>query len=511
MVDLRAAMIRFCVLASAGVTASLGLWCLAPSATETATANGDTRTLHLYHTHTGETIDATFRVDGHYDPTVLAQLNHFLRDWRNNDEHQMDPRLFDAVWEAYRSAGAGDRVQIYSAYRSPQTNAMLRRRSRAVAEHSQHMLGKAMDTTMPGFPMQRVREAGMKLQHGGVGWYPSANFVHLDVGGVRSWPRMSYDQLAQIFPDGKTVHISSDGRTLPGYDQARIEIAERGGTEIPPAQESSGFFAWLFGGGSGNSAGREDEEERRAPVAVASVAQPTRPVAQPVEQVATQQAPALAYAANAPAEPPSPQIETPARSSRQQVASLEAPDPAAASASDASVTVMPLPPRRPVDLADETAEIPLPPARPESLDRLHTASIRYSDAQGVPVRADAIGGMITASPSGVPAIRRSSLPALITRGPGRRPPDRALLPNRMLAFASAEAIPEFRAVPLPVSRPADLAKPMALRSARRRPPVAASPLQAANVGGKTAVVTSGGPRLTGLRRAAKLMGDRAAL
>ena len=87
----------------------------APSSTESAAANGDTRTLHLFHTHTGETIDATFRVDGQYDPAVLRQLNHFLRDWRNNDEHEMDPRLFDAVWEAYRTAGATDRIQIYSA------------------------------------------------------------------------------------------------------------------------------------------------------------------------------------------------------------------------------------------------------------------------------------------------------------------------------------------------------------------------------------------------------------
>ncbi|MGH6842093.1 MAG: DUF882 domain-containing protein, partial [Methylocella sp.] len=120
-----------------------------PSSTETAAANGDTRTLNLYHSHTGESIQATFRVNGSYDPAVLEKLNWFLRDWRNNDRTRMDPRLFDVIWEAYRNAGATQPIVIVSAYRSPATNAMLRRRSQGVAERSQHILGRAMDTTMP--------------------------------------------------------------------------------------------------------------------------------------------------------------------------------------------------------------------------------------------------------------------------------------------------------------------------------------------------------------------------
>ena len=79
---------------------------LMPSSTETAEANGDTRTLELYHSHTGESIQATFRVNGAYDPAVLEKLNYFLRDWRNNDRTHMDPRLFDVIWEVYRTAGA---------------------------------------------------------------------------------------------------------------------------------------------------------------------------------------------------------------------------------------------------------------------------------------------------------------------------------------------------------------------------------------------------------------------
>jgi len=233
---------------------------LTPSVTETAIANGDTRTIYLHHAHTGEDIAATYLVSGQYDSRVLQQLNWFLRDWRRDEPTNMDPRLFDVVWEAYRSAGAGNQViNVVSAYRSPETNAMLRARSRAVAKYSQHMLGKAMDTTMPGMPMSQIREIGMRMQRGGVGYYPTANtpFVHLDVGNVRSWPRMSYDQLVRLFPDGKTVHLPTNGQPLPGYEEARAEIEARGnGAYVTaPRRTFGGFFASLFGMGGG-----EDED-----------------------------------------------------------------------------------------------------------------------------------------------------------------------------------------------------------------------------------------------------------
>jgi uncharacterized protein YcbK (DUF882 family) len=238
---------------------------LTPSVTETAVANGDTRTIYLHHAHTGEDIAATYLVNGQYDSRVLQQLNWFLRDWRRDEPTNMDPRLFDVVWEAYRSAGAGNQViNVVSAYRSPETNAMLRARSRAVAKYSQHMLGKAMDTTMPGMPMSQIREIGMRMQRGGVGYYPNANtpFVHLDVGNVRAWPRMSYEQLVRLFPDGKTVHLPTNGQPLPGYEEARAEIEARGNGAFvtAPRRTFGGFFASLFGMGGG-----EDEDAEVAP------------------------------------------------------------------------------------------------------------------------------------------------------------------------------------------------------------------------------------------------------
>ena len=109
-------------------------------------------------------------------------------------------------------------IQIISSYRSPATNAMLRRRSSAVARFSQHMLGHAMDFYIPDVPLEQIRFAGLRLQRGGVGFYPASGspFVHLDTGGIRHWPRMTHDQLARVFPDGRTVHIPSDGNPLAG-------------------------------------------------------------------------------------------------------------------------------------------------------------------------------------------------------------------------------------------------------------------------------------------------------
>lgn len=242
--------------------------------TQDAVANGDTRTLSFYHNNTKESITVTFRRNGQYDSAALQQLNWFLRDWRRDEPTRMDPRLFDTVWEVYREVGSSAPVHVNSAYRSPQTNSMLRRRSSAVAKNSQHMQGKALDFYLPDVATERLRAIGMRLQNGGVGYYPNAYtpFVHLDVGSVRAWPRMTRDQLARIFPDGKTVHIPADGSPLPGYELARAEVLAKGGTvagytavadgEDAVAQPTrrKSLWATLFGGSDED----EDVEEIRA-------------------------------------------------------------------------------------------------------------------------------------------------------------------------------------------------------------------------------------------------------
>ncbi|TCU37728.1 DUF882 domain-containing protein [Rhizobium azibense] len=199
-------------------------------------AFAEDRTLKLYFTHTGERATITYKRDGRFDPKGLSQINRFLRDWRRNEPTRMDPRLLDLVWDVYKRSGAKDYIHIVSAYRSPATNNMLRNRSRStgVAKKSQHMLGKAMDFYIPGVKLSTLRALAMQMQAGGVGYYPTSGspFVHLDVGNVRAWPRMSRQELARIFPNGQTMHLPADGRPLPGYNQAIANHRKRASTAL---------------------------------------------------------------------------------------------------------------------------------------------------------------------------------------------------------------------------------------------------------------------------------------
>jgi uncharacterized protein YcbK (DUF882 family) len=236
-----------------------------------ATALDETRTLSFHHTHSGEDLTVTFKRNGRYDEAALKQINHFLRDWRSQDQTTMDRRLFDILFEVYRDVDGKAPIQIISAYRSPATNAMLRRRSSGVARASQHMLGHAMDFFIPGVPLEKIRFAGLRLQRGGVGFYPTSGspFVHLDTGSIRHWPRMTHDQLARVFPDGRTVHVPTDGRPLAGYQLAMADIEKRGdGDSAALAKSKPSLFTSLFRGGKSN----DDDEESAAP-AIA----PTKP------------------------------------------------------------------------------------------------------------------------------------------------------------------------------------------------------------------------------------------
>src|ERR1700749_3578466 len=223
-----------------------------------ATASNETRTLSFHHTHSNEDLTVTFKRDGRYDDEALKKLNHYLRDWRTQDETVMDRHLFDILWEVYRDVDAKAPIQMVSAYRSPATNAMLRRRSSGVARFSQHMLGHAMDFYIPDVPLEQIRYAGLRLQRGGVGFYPTSGspFVHLDTGNIRHWPRMTHDQLAKVFPDGRTVHVPTDGVPLKGYELARADIEKRGDGDDTATVGAPNLLARLFRGKSG-----EDDDD----------------------------------------------------------------------------------------------------------------------------------------------------------------------------------------------------------------------------------------------------------
>lgn len=242
----------------------------------TSFASAQTRSLKLYFIHTGEKAEIVYKRNGRYD---LAKINRFLRDWRRNEPTKMDPRLLDVIWETYRAVGARDYIHVVSAYRSPATNSMLRKRSKGVANKSQHMLGKAMDFYIPGVSLRKLRDAGLRMQAGGVGYYPRSGspFVHMDVGNVRHWPRMSRKELVAVFPSGKTLHVPSDGKPLPGFEQALASYKSRKSSgNLALASLSSGggntsrgrgLLAAFFGGGAD-----EEEDTADASTAVAAVA-----------------------------------------------------------------------------------------------------------------------------------------------------------------------------------------------------------------------------------------------
>jgi uncharacterized protein YcbK (DUF882 family) len=147
------------------------------------------KTLSLEHHHTGDTLKLTYYEQGRYIHGALEELSYFLRDYRNDAVHSVDPALLDQLHDVKLLLGVNKPFEIVSGYRSPGTNASLRRHSRGVAKRSLHMEGRAVDIRMAGVSSKTIRNAALTLQRGGVGYYPSSNFVHLDTGEIRTWHR----------------------------------------------------------------------------------------------------------------------------------------------------------------------------------------------------------------------------------------------------------------------------------------------------------------------------------
>lgn len=150
----------------------------------------DTMRLKMHHLHTGESIDVAYKQGGQYSPMGVAMLNHFLRDHRTEDKADYDPREFDLLHALLAKLHRpGATIDIICGFRTPESNLFLRTRSAetGVAEHSQHILSKAIDIRIPGVSTRALRDAALSLGMGGVGYYPRSGFVHVDVGPVRQW------------------------------------------------------------------------------------------------------------------------------------------------------------------------------------------------------------------------------------------------------------------------------------------------------------------------------------
>ncbi len=366
-------------------------------------AFAETRSLKIQHLHTGEKAEIVFKRNGRYDQAGLKKINIMLRDWRRNEPTRMDPRLLDLVWQAYRASGSTGYINVVSGYRSPATNAMLRSRSKGVARESQHMVGRAMDFFLPDVPLKKLRDIGLKMQGGGVGYYPTSGspFIHMDVGNVRHWPGISRQELARVFPNGKTLHVPSDGKPLPGYEQAvaayksrrdagtpNIELASAGDSQRKPR----GLLASLLGG--------RDKDETSD---VASAVPAPRKPAKSVEPTQVRQdiaivAPQDAQRANIPVASEKPAVEP--------LAERKPETPAAIVAALAPQAV-PLPAF--AQRRDPAAHIPTPETVPFSM--ADVAPARTEVAATKPVAADTAAGKAQATPpSAAPRIVALNIP-----------------------------------------------------------------------------------------------------
>lgn len=168
---------------------------------------GQRYALHLHHLHTGESLDVVYRVGNFYLPDAIEKLNLFLRDHRTQAEADYDPKEFDLLHSLMASLGRTNGViDIVCGYRSPESNEFLRTRAAVtgVAEHSQHMLSKAIDIRVPGVSTLMLRNAALAFGAGGVGYYPVSQFVHVDVGPVREWQFGGFHSVR-----GRTRHRST--------------------------------------------------------------------------------------------------------------------------------------------------------------------------------------------------------------------------------------------------------------------------------------------------------------
>ena len=145
------------------------------------------RRLSLYNIHTGERLSTIYWAQGRYLDEALHRIDHVLRDHRDNSVHPMDPALLDLLVALQSRLGTHEPFHVISGYRSPATNARLRKVSTGVAKRSLHMQGKAIDIRLPGVELKTLRRTALAMKAGGVGYYPKSGFVHVDTGRVRHW------------------------------------------------------------------------------------------------------------------------------------------------------------------------------------------------------------------------------------------------------------------------------------------------------------------------------------
>jgi len=145
------------------------------------------RTVSFVNTHTGDKLNVAYFKNGLYDQVGLSRVAMLLRDHRSGDVHGIDPLLLDTLFELQVLNEHDKPYEVISGYRSPLTNARLKHETNGVATNSLHMQGRAIDIRVSGVKTKKLRDLALQMGRGGVGYYASSNFLHLDTGRVRNW------------------------------------------------------------------------------------------------------------------------------------------------------------------------------------------------------------------------------------------------------------------------------------------------------------------------------------
>ncbi len=288
--DLQSRLKKILVSTAIAGTLALGTFGIASAPT---VAGGESRTIQLYHMHTGERLTITYKKDGRYIPSAMKQINYLLRDWRKKQTVTIDPRTIDLVWELHEDLGSHQPIHIVCGYRSPSTNAFLRRIGRKVAKQSQHMVGHAIDFYFPDVPTQKIRNVALAHQMGGVGYYRSAGgptgFLHVDSGHVRHWgPHISSVQMASALREGRKYM----GKRVRGGNSDSIPEVQ---DEDQPSK-GGGLIALI-----GKWTGKKQAVQPETTVAAAAI-----PAAKPVEAAYAGSEEDLADLSSDAATPPTP-------------------------------------------------------------------------------------------------------------------------------------------------------------------------------------------------------------
>ena len=257
-----------------------------------ALSGGETRTISLYQVHTKESLTITYMKDGKYIPSAMKKLNYLLRDWRRNEVITISTKTIDLMWELHADLGSKRPVHIVSGYRSPKTNAFLKKIGRNVARKSQHMLGKAIDIYFPDVPTERMRNSALVRQVGGVGYYRSGGgptgFLHIDSGRVRHWgPGISSNQMAKIMRDyKKTVGARINKKGMKAVPEVELAAADVSAGKLPSQQDGESASKSKIKDKKKiplETAYTEDDEELAGMSEDASAA-PQKPKTKPVEE-----------------------------------------------------------------------------------------------------------------------------------------------------------------------------------------------------------------------------------